>query len=238
MALLLFAPARWLALVLEQTTDGRVQLINSKGSVWDGSAQLVLMGGAGSQDALALPGRLRWQIQPQLGQLVANLQASCCTSQPLHLELQPRWGGVSLLVADSQSSWPARLLIGLGAPWNTIQPSGPLILATKTLRLDWLEGRLAISGQVQMDANDLSSRLSSLRPLGSYRMTLKSDAETRLDLETLSGSLLLSGHGNWQGSRLHFEGQAQAAPGKEEVLSNLLNIIGRRNGAQSIITLG
>jgi general secretion pathway protein N len=37
---------------------------------------------------------------------------------------------------------------------------------------------------------------------------------------------------------LQFSGVASAAPDREAALSNLLNIIGRRNGARSIITIG
>ena len=37
---------------------------------------------------------------------------------------------------------------------------------------------------------------------------------------------------------LRFRGEAQAAPGSETALNNLLNIIGRRQGARSVITIG
>ena len=37
---------------------------------------------------------------------------------------------------------------------------------------------------------------------------------------------------------VRFAGEASAAPEREAALSNLLNIIGRRNGARSIITVG
>jgi general secretion pathway protein N len=40
------------------------------------------------------------------------------------------------------------------------------------------------------------------------------------------------------GRRLRFAGEASAAPEREGALSNLLNIIGRRNGARSLISLG
>ena len=39
-------------------------------------------------------------------------------------------------------------------------------------------------------------------------------------------------------TRLRFEGVASAAPEREAALANLLNIIGRRSGARSIITIG
>ena len=57
-------------------------------------------------------------------------------------------------------------------------------------------------------------------------------------LQTLQGDLQLSGSGQWVGQRLRFSGEASAAPEREGALSNLLNIIGRRNGARSLITLG
>ena len=65
------------------------------------------------------------------------------------------------------------------------------------------------------------------------------DGDTaRLDVQTLSGALLLQGNGQWVGGRLRFAGDAQAAPGNEEALANLLNIVGRRQGARSVITIG
>ena len=46
------------------------------------------------------------------------------------------------------------------------------------------------------------------------------------------------GQGQWVGARLRFTGDAQAAPGREATLDNLLNIIGRRAGPRALITLG
>lgn len=238
LALLVFAPARWLAAGVERATAGRVLLLDPRGTVWNGTAQLLLTGGSNSRDAARLPGLLQWQLQPRPWGLDLGLHASCCTAAPLRLRLQPRWGGASLTISDSQSDWPAQLLAGLGTPWNTVQPAGQLVLTSRGLRLELIEGRLTVQGDARLDALALSSRLSTLRPLGSYRLTLQGGANPRLQLDTLSGSLQLDGEGQWVGSRLRFTGKAQAAPEREEALSNLLNIIGRRNGAQSIITLG
>nr|MBP6494324.1 type II secretion system protein N [Rhodoferax sp.] len=79
---------------------------------------------------------------------------------------------------------------------------------------------------------------STLKPMGSYRLTVSGGETTRLQLETLDGSLQLSGTGEWVGSRLRFAGEATAAPDREAALSNLLNLIGRRTGARSVITVG
>ena len=97
---------------------------------------------------------------------------------------------------------------------------------------------MVLEGQAQLDALSMSSRLSTLRPMGSYRLTLQGGAAPTLGLQTLQGALQLSGSGQWVGQRLRFTGEASAAPEREGALSNLLNIIGRRSGARSLISLG
>ena len=237
-AALLFAPAHWLAGSVERATQGRLLLDDARGTVWNGSAQLLLAGGAGSTGAVALPSRVDWRLRPRWNAVAAEISSACCTLQPLALRVLPRWGGARVAVADSQTQWPAALLAGLGTPWNTLQIEGDLQLATQGLSVEWVQGRLAIAGQAELTAQRLSSRLSTLRPMGSYRITVLGGATPALQLATLEGSLQLAGSGQWVGSRLHFTGEASAAPDRESALSNLLNIIGRRTGPRSIITIG
>lgn len=237
-AVLLCAPARWLAAGVARASQGQVQLADARGTVWNGSAQLVLAGGEGSTDSTALPERLHWQIRPAWNGLRTALEAECCMAQPLHLNATPHWGGAQLTLTDSQSHWPAPLLAGLGAPWNTLQPEGTLALSTRAIAMDWNNGRMVLSGQARLEALDMASRLSTLKPMGSYRLTLTGGSPTTLQLETLNGSLQLTGSGEWVGARLHFDGMATAAPERVDALSNLLNIIGRRNGARATIKVG
>ncbi len=238
-ALAVFAPAQWLASTVARASGGQVQLAQARGTVWNGSAQLVLTGGLDSQDAAALPGRLNWQLRPTWGGGVrALVRAACCTPEPLRLQVQPRWGGAQLTVQDNQSQWPAALLTGLGTPWNTLQLQGQLALHTSGLGAEWASGRMLLAGQLQLDALALSTRLSTLRPMGSYRLLLEGGAVPTLQLTTLDGALQMQGSGQWVGKRLRFEGEATAEPEREAALSNLLNIIGRRRGARSLITLG
>ncbi|HNM41303.1 MAG TPA: type II secretion system protein N [Giesbergeria sp.] len=237
-ALLAFAPAHWLATAVGRASGQQIQLQAPSGTVWTGSAQLVLTGGPGSQDRAALPARLHWHLRPTWGGLRAELRADCCTPTPLLLRLGLRWGGARVALADGQSQWPAAVLTGLGTPWNTLQPQGQLLLQTTGLQAEWTAGRLAVAGSAQLDALAMSSRLSTLKPMGSYRITLQGGEAVALQLQTLQGDLQLSGSGQWVGQRLRFAGEASATPEREGALSNLLNIIGRRNGARSLITLG
>lgn len=242
LALAFFAPAAWLASAVGQASGQRVLLADARGTLWNGSAQLLLTGGQGSQDARALPERVHWKMHPLLRPtwlgLHVQLNATCCTPVPLKLQLRQHLGGTQIMLADQASVWPAALLAGLGTPWNTVQAEGALALSSQGLSVEWNEGRLVIAGNAQLQATQMASRLSTLRPMGSYRISLTGGTPSTLQLDTLEGSLQLNGQGSWVGSRLRFTGTASATPEREAALANLLNIIGRRSGAQSIITLG
>lgn len=238
LATLLNAPARWLTGLLQSALGERALLQDARGTLWNGSARLTLSGGAGSTDTASLPGRLGWRIRPGWSGLAVDLNADCCMQQPWHWQVQPRWGGVKLVLSDATSQWPAHSLSGLGTPWNTLQVEGQLTLSTRALVLQWASGRLLLAGQAQLDALQVSSRLSTLRPMGSYRIVLSGGNAPAFVLSTLDGALQLSGSGQWVGSRLRFDGVASAAPERLDVLSNLLNIIGRRDGARAIIKIG
>jgi general secretion pathway protein N len=238
LALPVFAPARWLAAGVERATRGQVLLADARGTLWEGSAQLVLTGGSGSTDAAALPGRVSWELQARWNGAVARLRAECCTPSAIPLRARLRWGGLLVQVGDGTSQWPAALTTGLGTPWNTLQFDGDLRLSTQGLSVEWIEGRPVIAGRAELVALRVASRLSTLRPMGSYRITLQGGTPATLRLETLEGSLQLSGSGQWVGSRLRFRGEASAAPEREAALTNLLGIIGRRSGSRSLISIG
>lgn len=243
-ALLLFAPARWLAEAVSQGSGQQLQLVNARGTVWAGRADLLLTGGDGSRSQTALPQGLAWRLAPAWRDgpaLALRLLAPCCTPQPVALTLRPGLGGAELVLAGFDSAWPAALLGGLGTPWNTLRLEGTLALRSDGFALRWARGRLLLRGGLDIEAIDLASRLASIRPLGSYRTTLRAadDGSTaQIDLATLRGDLLLQGSGQWVGGRLRFAGDAQAAPGSEAALTNLLNIMGRRAGPRSVITIG
>ena len=243
-ATLCWAPAQWLAWGLNTASQGRVVLQAPRGTVWQGSAQLGLSGGAGSRDLQALPGRLNWSLGLSTQGLALSLHADCCMTTPLLLRITAGLGQWGLHVSNHQSLWPAGLLTGLGAPWNTLQPEGQLQLRTDGLQWQWSAGRLQWQGLAELSARDMSSRLSTLRPMGSYQVKVTGAADgtftatPQVQLSTLSGALRLTGQGQWLGERLRFTGEASAAEGQEDNLSNLLNIIGRRDGTRSLLSLG
>lgn len=245
-ALIIFAPASWLARALASATNEHLLIVDTRGSVWSGSGVLVLTGGAGSRDASALPGRLHWRMALKgLGLQLAARQ-DCCINGELLLGIKPGLGRMELSV-DNKADWlarlPADLLSGLGTPWNTLQLGGSLRLSARDLKLETVQGRWRQFGELQLDLVNLSSRVSTVAPLGSYRLNLSADpgnpGVSTLRLSTLEGALQLSGVGVLNsGGKSRFTGEAGAAPGREEALNNLLNIIGRRQGARSVLSIG
>lgn len=255
LALLICLPAGWLVSAVQQASGERLLLADARGTLWNGSAVMVLTGGPGSRDASALPGRLRWRIRPDWRGLRITLEQPCCLHGKLRLHLQPALSGYTLVLPGQPApagqplaqapvigQWPARWLEGLGAPWNTLQLGGALQVSSEGLTLQQVAGRTRLSGGLQLQLLGMSSRLAPLDVLGSYRLGVRGDAKAgdaaQITLDTLDGALRLSGSGQWAGARLRFRGQAEAAPGQDSALANLLNIIGRRQGALSVISIG
>ena len=153
--------------------------------------------------------------------------------------------GASSAAAEARPTtighWPVAWLSGLGAPLNTLRLSGSMQLSAQGLSVASVQGRTVLGGQAELVLNQVASRISTLPVLGDYRVQIQGDPRSQaatLQLRTDQGALQLSGDGQWVASRLRFNGQAAAAPGAEAALNNLLNIIGRRQGALSLISIG
>jgi general secretion pathway protein N len=245
LALLIYAPAAWLVNAVAAASQQRVLLADARGTVWSGSAVAVLTGGEGSRDASSLPGRLSWAMRLRGLGLELQLQHACCLNGTVALQVRPGFGRVEYVLVPPSGwvgQWPTALLGGLGTPWNTMQLGGTVRLVSPGLRMESVQGRLVVDGRADFDVMGVSSRLSTLENLGSYRMTLAGDAAnpgiSTLQLSTLDGALKLSGSGTVGPAGVRFRGEARASATEEAALSNLLNIIGRRDNARSVISIG
>jgi len=236
---LVFMPASWMALAVEQQTAGRLTLGDPQGTLWRGSA---FVGGAASGDGAVtplLPGRFAWTLSPLalFGRVELGLENPQALSQPVQL----RGGWSQWQVSPGALLLPADGLAGLGAPLNTLAPSGRVRLSWTTLELARAGQRLDVNGRTTLELADMSSRLSPIRPLGSYQLGMDwRGQDAQLELSSLKGPLLLSGKGGLQQGRFQFSGQAEAAAGHEQSLNNLLNLLGQRrptNDGKNIIAL-
>lgn len=238
LTVVVFCPASWMTVLLEKQTGGRLTLGDAQGTLWNGSG---FIGGAPSAaDPVTplLPGRFSWRLSPLvlLGQVDIALENAESLGQPVRItgswnQWQVTAGGVNL---------PAERLAGLGAPLNTIQPSGSMRLTWTPLQITRQGNAVAVHGTMNLQMEDIASRLSPIKPLGAYQLIMDWRGQrAQVELTSTRGPLLLSGAGELVNGRLRFSGRAEAEEGQEERLANLLNLLGqrRRVGDKDVIAL-
>jgi general secretion pathway protein N len=241
--IVVFAPASWLAGAIASATNQRLVLADARGTIWSGSAVAVLAGGPDSRDATYLPGRLEWTLAPRWYGVDLAARHDCCLNGTTTVQIRPGLGRIRATLVprtDWVGQWPSAWLGGLGTPWNTLQLGGSFRLLSPGVTIESVEGRWRLDGRVELVLEQVSSRLTTLETLGTYRVALtgSSNGPTLLTVATQEGALQLTGNGTWGPGGVKFRGEARAETADEPALSNLLNIIGRRDGARSIISIG
>jgi general secretion pathway protein N len=223
LVLLAVFPAAWVTPQFSKATQGRVNLIDPSGSLWHGSATLMLAAGPDVSAATVLPGRVEWRtaFSPLLaGRVRVQLRQSEAMPDPVSIEASfdratVSAGGIAV---------PAALLTGLGAPFNTLDLRGDV-------RVAWTQWHLIRGnafGSLTVTLGDIVSRASPVKPLGSYRVALQAQgAASTVDLSTLKGPLLLSGHGTIASGGTSFHGEASSTPEARDNLAGLLILLGR-----------
>jgi general secretion pathway protein N len=231
-------PAAWLTPIVERQTGGRLTLGDPQGSVWRGSAFAGVASDASAPVAPVLPGRFHWTLSPLL--LLGGVDARIDNPQALDstLTISGSWNEWQL--GPASLHLPAERLAALGAPLNTLQPSGRMQLSWPELRLRRKTNSVEIEGRMQLLLSDIASALSPVKPLGAYRLQFDwQGARAQLTLATLSGPLQLEGNGAIVNGRLRFSGLAWAQPGQEQRLASLLALLGQRRqiGDRNVIAL-
>ncbi|WP_342118895.1 type II secretion system protein N [Pseudoduganella sp. OTU4001] len=238
LTVLAFLPASWMGQLVERQSGGRLTLGDAQGTLWRGSA---FIGGAASQDGAVtplLPGRFSWRLSPLVlvGSVDMELENPDALSQPVTL----RGGFSSWDVSPAALMLPADGLAGLGAPLNTLAPSGRMKLSWSSLHIERAGPAVDLRGRTTLEMQDMSSRLTPIKPLGSYQLAFDwQGQQAALALSSQRGPLLLSGAGKFEHGRLQFSGQAEAATGYEDQLVGLLNMLGQRkpNSVKNVIAL-
>lgn len=238
LTVLAFLPAAWLGPMIERQTGGRLTLGDAQGTLWRGSAFVGGAPGEGGFVTPLLPGRFTWRLSPLvlLGQVDMDVSNGEVMAQPVHVT--GSWS--QWQVSGGDLRLPADGLAGLGAPLNTLAPSGTIKLAWNRLDIARQGNAMAVTGRTVLTLGDMGSRLSPVKPLGSYEMAMDwRGQQADVDLRTVRGALLLSGKGALENGRLRFSGQASAADGYENTLGNLLNLLGQRQtvNGKNIIAL-
>jgi general secretion pathway protein N len=228
--LLALLPAAWITPQFAKVTRGHVNLVDPAGSLWNGSATLMLAAGDDPGGATLLPGRIEWRTAfwPLFTGRV-RMQMRQTDAMPDAVSVDASMRGATL--TGGGIAVPASLLAGLGAPFNTLGLQGDVRLAWT----DWRTIGKEAFGRLTVTLNDMSSRVSLVKPLGSYRVLFQAEgASSTVDLSTLKGPLMLNGHGVVQQTGTSFQGTASAAPDQRDNLAGLLNLLGRRTGPDTV----
>jgi general secretion pathway protein N len=226
LTVMLFFPAAWMASMVERQTAGRLTLGDAHGTLWRGSA--FIGGAAGISDPLTplLPGRFSWRLSPMV--LLGNVDAELENSESLSQTISVKGSWRQWQVSPGAITLPTERLAALGAPLNTVQPFGQMRLSWQSLHLTRQGGNIEMTGTMSLEINDLGSRLSPVKPLGSYELDADwHGAQASVTLKTVKGPLLLNGSGKFTNGHLQFSGMAQAEAGQEERLANFLNLLGQ-----------
>ena len=219
------APAAWLGDWVQ--THGKFRLLDARGTVWHGSA---LVGISNGRETTLIPGRIEWTIDALAPQRIAGRISHQWLAAPLALSVT----NDAIQVAKGSAQLSAGVLAGTGAPFNTLRPGG-------ALEISWTDSRIrgsALTGEVQVDWRDAQSALSTVAPLGTYRIRLKGTGGVpTIDLATLAGPLQLQGKGTMEGSRIRFNGIATAEPAMQGALNGLLGLLGMRSGDKVLLAI-
>ena len=223
-------PARWAAAQAEGRMRNAVRLHEAHGTLWHGAARADLAAPGGVWVPVE---SVAWRWQPvellrgRLGFRV-DAQASGLTARGTIAR------GPSLWHASGEATGSAAFAAALAPILSTWRPEGRLTLRSDAFTWDEREAR----GEVQAEWSEASVALSQVRPLGTYRATLRAEgAGAKLAIATVDGALRLTGTGDivFPG-RIVFTGEARAQGPDAAALDPLLDLMGPRrpDGARTL----
>lgn len=219
--LLVTAPASLLDNYLQHVSQGRMIMANTSGTIWNGSATPALR--QQENRFIGLP-PLRWDIAVLplfTGIIKARLQWS---DQPLAPAMDAIISPSRFELHHALIRLPALALSGVSPILKPARFGGQFQIQSEQL----IFSKRGIDGSAVADWQQASSALSSIAPLGNYRLALSGAGDRiNIGLTTVSGILLLEGKGNWLAGRgLEFHGRAQASAGNHDNLTELLHHLG------------
>jgi general secretion pathway protein N len=224
--LIIEMPASWFAWGLNRFTQGSVRLDPITGSLWSGNGRIVIYYPQTTPHDL---GNTEWRINPLwlfAGKIQMRWQT---TAQGTQIGTTVRLGPGQVQVLDTEATFPAQFVSAFYPPAALISPQGQVNIHADKLTLD----RTGVEGNAEILWQAAGSSLSSVKPLGDYRLQITGAGETTgLKLTTLHGDLDLVGQGQWQlqTGEVRFAGSATPRERASE-LEPLLKLLGDNQGS-------
>lgn len=223
LGLVVTAPASLIDSGLQQATEGRLRLTDTRGTLWSGTGQLEMRD---RMQRTAVAKSIAWRVLPIYflrGQLRGEVVLDQAAKQfPVTISLS------QIEVADADINLPAAAL-GLAIPkLAPLGLTGDVLLHVARLAL----GRNATEGNATLQWRGAGSAFTRVSPLGDYELRFEGEGATvRASLRTLQGPLQLDGQGSWtSGANPAFLGTARIAPEQRQQLAPLLRMIALERG--------
>jgi general secretion pathway protein N len=217
------APASLIDSSLQQATEGKLRLADTRGTLWSGTGQIEMRD---RTQRTAVARSIAWRVLPQYflrGQLRVEVVLDQAAKQfPVTISLS------RIEIADADINLPAAAL-GLGEPkLAPLGLTGDVLLHVARLALR----RDAIEGSATLQWRGAGSAFTRVSPLGDYELRFEGEGATvRATLRTLQGPLQLDGQGSWaSGGKPAFLGTARIAPEQRQQLAPLMRMIAVERG--------
>lgn len=222
LVLIATAPATVLSRIVENASKGQFALANATGTIWHGSAAPAIRQHSGSLQVLET---LNWDVVMMplfTGKLVIKIRwDNVAQAEPMVITVSFS----QVEVRNALLPLNASLLGELAPLLKPVQLSGQMQINSPLFTISRLQG---MSGNAVGEWKNAGSVLSSIKPLGQYRINLTgSGSRLEMNLSTTSGVLLLEGKGSFAPEQgLRFQGTARAAAESKGSLDELLNNFG------------
>jgi general secretion pathway protein N len=217
------APASLIDSGLQQATEGRLRLTDTRGTLWSGTGQMELRD---RMQRTAVARSIAWRVLPLYvlrGQLRCEVSLDQAAKQfPVTLSAS------KIEVTEADINLPAAALGAVEPKLAPLGLTGDVLLHVASLAL----GRKTIEGNAILQWRGAGSAFTRVSPLGDYE--LRFDAEgtsVRANLRTLQGPLQLDGKGSWAtGGNPVFLGTARIPPEQRQQLTPLMRMIAVERG--------
>lgn len=201
---------------------------NTTGTIWNGSGLLISPSGNNSAYAIA---NISWNLSISrlfIGRIMADINFN---DDALMGKTVITLSHNEIVLDNLKIGMPASTVSYFFKPAALIGPSGNV-----TVNSNHLEVRPgSIIGKLKIQWHDASSKMSEVRPLGSYELDIvgnKDGKRARINLKTLSGKLDATASGYWdiaKSGRINISGFATPKSDQEQ-LEPLLQLLGRDMG--------
>ena len=225
-------PAAWLHGRIEQVTGGRWKVSGAEGTLWNGSATVLLAASSASDEYKAGNGRwrvvqnVRWKLAwNELWRGRLGLETTLERGRVL-----VTLGALDFALEQADLQLPAAVLGGLiEGPSGRYGWTGLLHVRSPAFRCSW--HRQDCTGDIELLWQDAAVTELPGPVLGSYRVRIVGEgASAHFDLSTQEGRLQIAGRGTVGGGGLRFAGEASVTGDDSGPLEARVRSLGRPSG--------